>query len=99
MLVLAYREVGNEKSVIMTEETLDDIDIDFKSSTFPFHNLIKLGTQATTKQNVGAKMWSENSNSQTLSNYLATVTETQIQEYLCKKIEISLENYSQKNLG
>jgi hypothetical protein len=47
----------------MTEESLEDILIDFKSSNFPFHNVIKLGNQESTKQTVGAKMWAENSNS------------------------------------
>jgi hypothetical protein len=47
----------------MSEETLEDILIDFKSTSFPFHNLIKLGNQIATKQAIGAKMWAENSNS------------------------------------
>lgn len=78
LLVLAYQEVGKELSVVMTEETLDEMEIEFSPSNFPFHNLIKLGPQADVKDSIGRKMWAEDSNSQTLSEFLSAVTKASV---------------------
>lgn len=83
----------------MAEEPLDEIEIDFTSENFPFHNMIKLGSEDQVKNSIGQKMWEQDSNSQTLSEFLSAVTETSVKDYLCSNVDIGIENVSQKSEG